>query len=81
MNPGTTLSGSGLKLLVSLVVVVLAGAACWPLTSPSFTNAQVDLDCARWLAECEVPFAIAFTKLDSEKKGKDIPLPPRWVTV
>jgi GTP-binding protein EngB required for normal cell division len=28
----------------------------------------VDLECADWLAEHEVPFAVAFTKTDARKK-------------
>ncbi len=28
----------------------------------------MDKDCANWLAECEVPFCIVFTKTDNRKK-------------
>lgn len=28
----------------------------------------MDRDCADWLAECEVPFCIVFTKIDNRKK-------------
>lgn len=27
---------------------------------------QVDVDCVNWLAECQVPFAIVFTKVRSQ---------------
>lgn len=27
------------------------------------TRAQMDVECANWLAECEVPFAVVFTKV------------------
>ncbi|KAG1656611.1 hypothetical protein FOA52_008434 [Chlamydomonas sp. UWO 241] len=39
------------------------------LVDASLPPQQVDLDCADWLAECEVPFAIAFTKLDNVKRS------------
>jgi hypothetical protein len=35
----------------------------------------MDVDCANWLAECEVPFCIVFTKTDASKK--DGPAPAR----
>lgn len=44
---------------------------CWDTSSLSrhalhtcgSAPSQVDIDCAQWLAECEVPFAIIFTKV------------------
>ena len=38
------------------------------LVDASLPPQQVDCDCANWLAECEVPFAVCFTKIDSDKK-------------
>jgi len=38
------------------------------LVDSSLPPQQVDVDCANWLAECEVPFAIVFTKVDHAKK-------------
>jgi len=38
------------------------------LIDSSVPPQQVDIDCANWLADCEVPFAIVFTKLDMRKK-------------
>jgi len=43
------------------------------LVDGSLPPQQVDLDCAAWLAECEVPFAIVFTKADAAKKGAPTP--------
>ncbi|GLC37751.1 hypothetical protein PLESTB_001473100 [Pleodorina starrii] len=38
------------------------------LVDSSVTPQQVDADCANWLAECEVPFCIVFTKIDNRKR-------------
>lgn len=38
------------------------------LVDASLPPQEVDCDCANWLAECEVPFAICFTKIDNDKK-------------
>lgn len=38
------------------------------LVDSSLPPQQVDVDCANWLADCEVPFALVFTKLDHRKK-------------
>lgn len=39
------------------------------LVDSSVEPQPVDLACATWLADCEVPFAIVFTKIDNRKKG------------
>lgn len=39
------------------------------LVDSSVAPQPVDLDCATWLADCEVPFAIVFTKTDNRKRG------------
>lgn len=39
------------------------------LVDSSVPPQDVDKDCANWLAECEVPFCIVFTKIDNQKKG------------
>ncbi|GAX74646.1 hypothetical protein CEUSTIGMA_g2094.t1 [Chlamydomonas eustigma] len=38
------------------------------LVDASTPPQQLDMECANWLAECEVPFAFVFTKIDSNKK-------------
>uniref|UniRef100_A0A383WAZ8 EngB-type G domain-containing protein n=1 Tax=Tetradesmus obliquus TaxID=3088 RepID=A0A383WAZ8_TETOB len=43
------------------------------LVDGSISPQQVDLDCANWLAEAQVPFAIAFTKCDARKKSGPTP--------
>lgn len=41
------------------------------LVDASLPPQQIDLDCAAWLAECHVPFAVVFTKMDVARKKKD----------
>ncbi|KAL6758731.1 P-loop containing nucleoside triphosphate hydrolase protein [Haematococcus lacustris] len=43
------------------------------LVDASLPPQAVDIDCANWLAECQVPFCIVFTKVDNRKK--DLPTP------
>jgi len=43
------------------------------LLDGSLPPQQVDVDCVNWLAECEVPFAIVFTKMDHRKKDSPSP--------
>ena len=38
------------------------------LVDSSLPPQGVDQDCANWLAECEVPFCIVFTKIDNQKR-------------
>lgn len=38
------------------------------LVDSSLPPQPIDVECAFWLGECEVPFAIVFTKLDVQKK-------------
>ncbi|EFJ40821.1 hypothetical protein VOLCADRAFT_69046 [Volvox carteri f. nagariensis] len=38
------------------------------LVDSSVPPQEVDKDCANWLAECEVPFCIVFTKIDNRKR-------------
>lgn len=47
------------------------------LVDASLPPQPVDADCARWLADCEVPFAICFTKCDADKR--DGPSSARYV--
>ena len=44
------------------------------LVDASVPAQDVDVDCANWLAGCQVPFAIVFTKTDNRKK--ELPPPP-----
>ncbi|MEW5300619.1 MAG: hypothetical protein WDW36_003535 [Sanguina aurantia] len=43
------------------------------LVDASIPTPEIDVECANWLAECQVPFAIVFTKMDTRKK--DAPTP------
>ncbi|KAF8071226.1 SAD2 [Scenedesmus sp. PABB004] len=43
------------------------------LVDASLPPQGVDLDCAAWLAEAQVPFAVVFTKTDARKKGGPAP--------
>jgi GTP-binding protein EngB required for normal cell division len=38
------------------------------LVDASTPPQQLDIECANWLAECQVPFAFVFTKTDASKK-------------
>ncbi|KXZ52873.1 hypothetical protein GPECTOR_8g254 [Gonium pectorale] len=38
------------------------------LVDSSVAPQEVDKQCADWLAECEVPFCIVFTKIDNRKR-------------
>lgn len=39
------------------------------LIDASVPAQQIDLDCANWLGESQVPFSLVFTKTDKKKKG------------
>ena len=43
------------------------------LVDASIPPTEIDLQCADWLANSQVPFTVVFTKLDKRKKG--IPAP------
>eukprot|EP00878_Enallax_costatus_P022028 GHUV01023351.1.p1 GENE.GHUV01023351.1~~GHUV01023351.1.p1 ORF type:complete len:294 (+),score=55.14 GHUV01023351.1:39-884(+) len=43
------------------------------LVDASIPPQRIDVDCANWLAESQVPFAVVFTKCDSRKKGGPTP--------
>jgi GTP-binding protein len=44
-------------------------AAVLVLVDASIPPMQLDIECASWLAEAEVPFVLVYTKLDKRKKG------------
>jgi GTP-binding protein len=51
-------------------------AAVLLLVDSSVPPQEADLECAAWLADVEVPFAVVFTKADAAKKKKTGAPPP-----
>ena len=44
-----------------------------PQKKTSRTGQEVDLACANWLGDAEVPFSLVFTKTDAAKRGAPPP--------
>lgn len=46
------------------------------LVDSSIPVQQIDVDCANWFGENQIPFSLVFTKCDKRNKNKDAKVTP-----